>query len=65
MGLRATPESIAALATAGGSLTPFLENDPILGDVDEHFSGDYMNQDTDLKAARGAGFRSARLTAPR
>ena len=26
---------------AGGSLTPFLESDPVLGDVDEHFAGDY------------------------
>ena len=25
---------------AGGSLTPFLESDPVLGDVDEHFAGD-------------------------
>ena len=28
---------------AGASLTPFLESDPILGDVDAHFAGDYLN----------------------
>src|SRR5487761_421256 len=28
---------------AGGSLTPFLESDPVLGDVDEHFAGNYLD----------------------
>ena len=46
---------------AGGSLTPFLENDPVLGDVDEHFAGDYMNEVTILKAARAAGFSTATI----
>ena len=40
---------------AGGSLTPFLESDPVLGDVDEHFAGDYLDEVTLLKAAREAG----------
>jgi hypothetical protein len=39
----------------GNSLTPFLESDPVLGDVDEHFAGDYLNQETIMKAARLAG----------
>jgi Type I phosphodiesterase / nucleotide pyrophosphatase len=46
---------------AGGSLTPFLENDPVLGDVDEHFSGDYLNEETILRAARDAGFSTASI----
>jgi arylsulfatase A-like enzyme len=46
---------------AGDSLTPFLESDPVLGDVDEHFAGDYLNQDTILKAARAAGFSTASI----
>jgi hypothetical protein len=46
---------------AGDSLTPFLENDPVLGDVDEHFSGDYLNEETILKAARGAGMSTATI----
>ncbi len=46
---------------AGDSLTPFLENDPVLGDVDEHFSGDYLNEETILKAARGVGFSTATI----
>jgi hypothetical protein len=44
---------------AGDSLTPFLENDAVLGDVDEHFSGNYLNEATILKAARDAGFSTA------
>ena len=46
---------------AGDSLTPFLESDPVLGDVDEHFSGDYLNEETILKAARGAGMSTATI----
>jgi arylsulfatase A-like enzyme len=46
---------------AGQSLTPFLESDPVLGDVDEHFSGDYLNEDTILKAAREAGLATASI----
>ncbi len=46
---------------AGNSLTPFLESDPVLGDVDEHFSGDYLDEETILKAARGAGYATATI----
>jgi len=44
---------------AGGSMTPFLESDPVLGDVDEHFEGDYLDEVTILKAARAQGFSTA------
>ncbi len=46
---------------AGDSLTPFLESDPVLGDVDEHFSGDYLNQETIMRAARAAGMSTATI----
>ena len=46
---------------AGDSLTPFLESDPVLGDVDAHFSGDYLNEETILKAARDAGMSTASI----
>jgi hypothetical protein len=46
---------------AGDSLTPFLESDPVLGDVDEHFSGDYFNQETVMRAARVAGLSTATI----
>jgi hypothetical protein len=47
------------VAAAADSVTPFLENDAVLGEVDEHFAGDYLNQETLLKAARRAGFNTA------
>ena len=46
---------------AGDSLTPFLESDPVLGDVDEHFAGDYLNEATLLRAARDAGLSTATI----
>ena len=48
-------------AGAGNSLTPFLESDPVLGDVDEHFAGNYLNEDTILKLAREKGFGTAAI----
>src|SRR5581483_1426326 len=45
----------------GGTLMPFLESDPVLGDVDEHFAGDYLDEATLLKAAREAGFSTATI----
>jgi hypothetical protein len=44
---------------AGNSLTPFLESDAVLGDVDEHFSGNYLDEATILKLARDKGFSTA------
>jgi hypothetical protein len=48
-------------APAGGarSVTPFLENDPVLGDIDEHFGGNFINEETLLKRARDAGYSTA------
>jgi arylsulfatase A-like enzyme len=46
---------------AGDSLTPFMESDPVLGDVDEHFAGDYVNEATLLKAARARGYSTAAI----
>jgi len=40
---------------AGDTVVPFLENDAVLGDVDEHFNGDYLNEETILKMARTQG----------
>lgn len=44
---------------AAGSTTPFIENDPVLGDIDDHFGGNYLNEETILKMARGAGYSTA------
>jgi arylsulfatase A-like enzyme len=50
-----------AVAPAGGTVTPFLENNAVLFDVDEHFDGNYLNEETILKAARGQGFSTAAI----
>ena len=45
--------------SAAGSITPFLENDAALGEVDKYFGGDSLNEMTLLKAANDAGFSTA------
>ena len=45
--------------SAAGSVTPFIENDAVLGEIDEHFAGNYLNEETVLKAARNAGLSTA------
>jgi arylsulfatase A-like enzyme len=48
-------------APAGDTVVPFIENDAVLGDVDEHFNGDYLNEETILKMARAQGFSTAAI----
>jgi hypothetical protein len=48
-------------APAGDTVTPFLENDAVLGDIDEHFGGNYLDEDTILKLARTKGFSTAAI----
>jgi predicted AlkP superfamily pyrophosphatase or phosphodiesterase len=47
--------------SAGNSLTPFLESDVVLGDVDEHFAGNYLDKATILKLARDKGYSTASI----
>jgi arylsulfatase A-like enzyme len=44
---------------ASPTVTPFLENDAVLGDVDRHFDGNYLDEETILKIARAHGFSTA------
>ena len=48
-----------APAPASGSVTPFLESDPILIDTSQHFGGNYLNEETVLAAAAKRGFSTA------
>jgi arylsulfatase A-like enzyme len=48
-------------AAAGNTVVPFIENDAVLGDVDEHFNGDYLNEETILKMARAQGYSTAAI----
>jgi hypothetical protein len=47
--------------TAAGSVTPFIENDPILGEIDTHFSGNFVDEDSILFIARRQGFSTAAI----
>src|ERR1700739_639092 len=44
---------------ANNSITPFLEFDQVLGAMDAHFGGDYLDEETLLAAARAKGFSTA------
>ncbi|MFY9836721.1 MAG: alkaline phosphatase family protein [Xanthobacteraceae bacterium] len=46
---------------AAGSMTPFLENDAVLGDIDAHFAGNYLDEATILKLARDKGYSTASI----
>src|SRR5712671_503003 len=49
------------VAHANDTVTPFLEVNPVILDVDEHFGGDYLNEDTVLKMAREKGYSTAAI----
>ncbi len=46
---------------ADGTVTPFLEVNPVILDADEHFGGDYLNEETILKMARAKGYSTAAI----
>ena len=46
---------------AGGAKTPFVENDAILGEMNAHFGGNYLNEESLLAAARKAGLATAAI----
>src|SRR3981081_3971992 len=46
---------------AGETVVPFIENDAVLADVDDHFGGDFINEETILKMARARGFSTAAI----
>src|SRR5277367_5358610 len=46
---------------ADGTVTPFLEVDPVILDADEHFGGNYLNEETVLKMARDQGYSTAAI----
>jgi hypothetical protein len=50
-----------AVGPAKGSVTPFLESDPVILDADSHFGGDYLDADTLLKMARERGYSTAAI----
>ena len=43
------------------TVTPFVENNPVLADLDALFDGDWLNEETVLRAASKAGFSTAAI----
>src|SRR5882724_9008212 len=49
------------VAHANNTVTPFLEVNPVILDIDEHFGGDFLNEETILKLAREKGYSTAAI----
>jgi len=47
--------------TAQGSVVQFIENDAILGELDERFNNNFINETTLLSAAHAAGYSTAAI----
>ncbi len=46
---------------SNGSVTPFLENDAVIGQMNQQFGGNYLNEETILAAAREKGYSTAAI----
>jgi hypothetical protein len=44
-----------------GTVTPFVENNQVLADLNEHFGGNYLGEDTLMALARQAGYMTASI----
>src|SRR4029077_13804491 len=44
-----------------GTNTPFIENNPILADLDDHYNGNYLTEETLLQVARAHGYNTASI----
>ncbi len=47
--------------TTAGTNTPFIENNPILPDLDDHYNGNYLTEETLLQVARAHGYNTASI----
>ena len=47
------------VSSANGSVTPMIENDAILGEINARFGGNYLNEETLLAGARKVGLLTA------
>jgi arylsulfatase A-like enzyme len=56
-----TGHPVQSVPSQIGTVVPFIEHDQILREVDEEFNGNYLNEETLLKAARDAGFSTAAI----
>jgi len=49
------------IKNANAARIAFIENDVIIGDIDEHFSGNFIDEETILHVAHRAGFNTAAI----
>jgi len=42
-----------------GTITPFVENDQVLADIDDHYNGNWLNEESLLQLARENGYNTA------
>ncbi|MCJ2108467.1 alkaline phosphatase family protein [Methylobacterium sp. E-041] len=49
------------VAAQNGTVTPFVENDAVLGEMNGFFNGDWLNEETVLRAAAKAGISTAAI----
>ncbi len=56
-----TGHPVKSVPSQMGTVVPFIEHDQILREVDEEFNGNYLNEESLLKAARDAGFSTAAI----
>ena len=47
------------VTTSGATVAPFLENDPVLRQVNDYFDGNYLNETSVVAAARRQGYATA------
>jgi hypothetical protein len=50
-----------AVKAAGGSVTPFLESDPVLAEMDQHFGGNFLDAESILAMARQHHLQTAAI----
>ncbi len=50
-----------AVAAAGNAVTPLLQSNPVLGDIDDHFGGNWLNEETILRSAAKANLSTASI----
>ncbi|MBY0561994.1 alkaline phosphatase family protein [Hyphomicrobium sp.] len=49
------------IRTAASARMSFIENDSVIGDIDEHFAGNFIDEETILHVAHRAGFNTAAI----
>ncbi|MFA5957121.1 alkaline phosphatase family protein [Hyphomicrobium sp.] len=49
------------IRTAASARLSFIENDGIIGDIDDHFSGNFIDEETILHVAHRSGFNTAAI----